>query len=107
MVAELLSTGIEKAITGKELAAFFGCGIRAITEQIARERRDGQPICASPNKDYPGYYLAANADELQAYCDRLQHRAAEIDATRQALLDIIRQYAAAKRDIGGLECGKH
>lgn len=104
MIAELLSVGAENPTTGKELAAVIGCDIRDITAAVERERRQGQPICAASGEN-PGYYLAADAAELEKYCNRLHHRAAELYKTRQALLAVLKQYAAGKTDAGGVENG--
>ena len=90
MIFELLSVGKETPRTGRELANVLGCDIREVTEQIERERRQGQPICAASGEN-PGYYLAKNADELQHYCDRLHGRAAELYKTRGALLKVLKQ----------------
>lgn len=91
MIAELLAEGAENARTGKDLAALVKCDLRTVTEQIEKERREGQPICASSRGETPGYYLAANAEELEAYCNRLHGRAAELYKTRQALLKVLQQ----------------
>lgn len=96
MIAEILDSGKNNATTGKTLASYFNCDIRTVTEQIERERREGQPICASADNGNSGYYLAANAEELQDYCNRLHHRAAELYKTRQALLKVLKQYKAVK-----------
>lgn len=90
MIHELLAEGAENARTGRDLATVLQCSLRDITEQIERERRDGKPICAASG-DNPGYYLAADADELQSYCDRLKGRAIELFKTRQALVNVLRQ----------------
>ena len=89
MIYELL-TGIETPKTGRELADFFNCNIRDITQQIERERRAGHPICAASG-DNPGYYLAASPEELEHYCRRLENRANELQKTRQALIDVLSQ----------------
>ena len=86
MIAEYLSTGRHNARTGHELADIIGCNIRDVTEQIEKERRKGQPICATTDREHPGYYLAATADELQRYCAQLHKRAGAIHKTRRALL---------------------
>lgn len=91
MIHELLSAGRENARTGRELARYYDCNIRDITEAIERERREGQPICATTSRDNPGYYLAADAEELETYCDRLKGRAIELFKTRQALINTLRQ----------------
>lgn len=96
MIHELLRTGAENAITGKELAAILNCNIRDITTKIEAERREGQPICASAAGVNGGYYLAANDEELQEYCNRIQHRAAELFKTRRALLNVLKQAADKK-----------
>ena len=85
MIHELLCIGRDNPTTGKDLAASLNCGIRDITQQIERERREGRPICATTG-DNPGYFLAANEEELLQYCNRLKSRAIELFKTRQALL---------------------
>jgi len=99
-IAEYLTEGKENARTGREIAAFFGCDLRTVTEQIERERRDGQPICATSRGESPGYYLAADADELQSYCDRLKGRAIELFKTRQALIRVLKQLPGADQQQG-------
>lgn len=90
MIYELLAEGRENARTGRQLADICGCDIRAITAQIERERREGRPICATTG-DRPGYYLPADDEELEAYCDRLKGRAIELFKTRQALIQVLRK----------------
>ena len=90
MIHEILPAGRGNAMTGRELANMFGCDIRAITVQIERERRDGHPICAASGEN-PGYFLPADDEELEAYCDRLKGRAIELFKTRQALIRVLRQ----------------
>lgn len=91
MIYELLAEGAENAKTGRELAAMLNCDIRNITETIERERRQGKPICANMRGENAGYYLAASPEELEAYCGKLHHRAAELYKTRRALLNILKQ----------------
>ena len=90
MIHELLAEGRENARTGRELAGILNCNIRDITQRIEAERRDGQPICAATGEN-PGYYLAADADELANYCNRLKGRAIELFRTRKALIAVLRQ----------------
>ena len=90
MIHEILPAGRENARTGRELARMFNCDIRAITIQIERERRDGFPICAASGET-PGYFLPADNEELQEYCDRLKGRAIELFKTRQALIRVLRK----------------
>lgn len=90
MISELLAAGKKNARTGKQLAEFLGVNIRDITEQIERERRAGQPICASMAEPH-GYYLAENADELDSYCKMIKGRAIELFKTRQALIRTLKR----------------
>lgn len=98
-ITDTLSRGAENARTGREIAKILGCNIRMITAQIERERRAGSPICAISNGENPGYYLAADAEELEEYCNRLEGRENELAETRQALLKVLREY----RDIKGAQ----
>ena len=95
MIHELLAEGRENARTGRELAQYFHCTCREITRQIEKERRAGHPICAATGSD-PGYYLAADAEELEAYCKDLKNRAREVFRTRQALVNVLRGLQAQR-----------
>ena len=94
MITELLLTGRENALTGRELATILDCNIRVISQQVERERRQGQPICASCDSEHPGYYLAADEDELKHYCDRLYRRGGELFKTRRALIKALQELQA-------------
>lgn len=88
-ITAYLQKGAENAQTAKELCDLLHLDKRELTAAIERERRHGSPICASCDSTKPGYYLAGNKQEMQEYCNSLQHRAAEIFATRQACLNTI------------------
>ena len=90
MIHELLTVGREHARTSRELAAVLNCTPRDVTRAIEQERRKGQPICAATGRN-PGYFLAADADELERYCGRLHKRAGEIYKTRRALINVLKQ----------------
>ena len=94
MIHELLAEGRENARTGAELAQQLNCNIRDITGQIERERRQGVPICAASGEK-PGYFLAKDARELEAYCNQLKSRAIELFTTRKALVNVLRQISDA------------
>lgn len=84
-VHEVLLQGAENAIEGATLAAALGFkDRRALSKQIERERRSGQPICASVAGNSRGYYLADNPDELQRYIRALDRRIREVRRTRDA-----------------------
>ena len=84
-IADYLSEGKENARTGKEICNLLNITARDLTAAVERERREGQPICASTGSN-PGYYLAADRDEMQRYCNSLHHRAGEIYQTRRACI---------------------
>ena len=91
MIHEALQRGAENARTGQELADYFGCSVRDITATIEQERRAGAPICASNNSRRPGYYLAANAQELEGQIKALHKRASELYKTRRALIKALQR----------------
>lgn len=88
MVYEHLGKGKANAITGRELSRLLGCGIRKVTFEVERERREGRPICAASGEN-PGYYLPADDAELEEYCNQLKGRAIELFKTRQALIRVL------------------
>ena len=85
MIHEYLSIGQENARTGRELCDLLRITPRDLTAAIERERRAGQPICASTGSP-AGYFLAANRQEMERYCCSLRRRAGEIHKTRRACL---------------------
>lgn len=91
-VTAYLPIGASNAISGKELATTLGFkDRRALSKQIERERRSGQPICAAVAGNSRGYYLASNPDELQRYIRALDRRLREVRRTRDACGDTLRQ----------------
>ena len=90
MVTDILYTGKENARPSKELCSILGLSKRELQKAIEKERRAGEPICASTDKDTPGYYLAADEYELAEYCGILGHRAKEIYITRQSLVKVLK-----------------
>ena len=92
VVAAALLAGAENAIEGATLATTLGFkDRRALSKQIERERRSGQPICAAVAGNSRGYYLASNPDELQRYIRALDRRLREIRRTRDACGDTLRR----------------
>ena len=83
VIYELLAEGAENAKTGREICRQLHIDMRGLTATIEQERRAGYPICASTGAN-PGYFLAANKEEMLQYCAALAHRADEITKTRQA-----------------------
>ena len=85
MVYEILSEGKENARPGRDICHALGLTARELTAKVEQERRAGKPICASTGAT-PGYFLAADQNEMQNYCNSLLHRAGEIHKTRKACL---------------------
>ena len=86
MIFELLDTGEQNARTAKELAKLLHCDRRSISLMVEAERREGNPICATSDTKNPGYYIPADRETMQGYCNSLMHRMCEIAKTRQACL---------------------
>ena len=84
MIFELLSTGRDNARTARDLAQMTGFDRRSVSHLVECERRAGKPICATCEGNAPGYFIPADRDEMQAYCDSLRHREREIAKTRKA-----------------------
>lgn len=90
MIHELLNTGAENAINGRDICTLLDIDRRDLQAAVNRERRAGQPICANTGGgNKAGYFLAKDKREMQAYCNSLQHRAGEIHRTRKACLSLM------------------
>lgn len=91
-VHEVLLRGAENAIEGATLAAAIGFkDRRALSKEIERERRSGQPICAAVAGNSRGYYLTDDPDELQRYIRALDRRIREVRKTRDACGETLRR----------------
>ena len=88
MVSTFLFEGKENAQRANYLCKQLNLTPRQLTLAIEAERRSGAPICATCGKN-PGYYLAANKEEMQEYCKKLKNRAIEIFKTRKACQETI------------------
>ena len=89
MIHELLNHGEENALTGRYISSLLNIKSRDVTAVIQRERKEGKPICANTG-DNPGYYLAADKEEMLTYCKSLEHREAEVRKTRLACLKTVK-----------------
>lgn len=100
MIHEILPTGKENAIPGRDLMSMLGLrDLRDLTQLVERERKDGFPICASTSGD-KGYYLAANATELEEYIKSLSRRHHNIGRTMTHLEDTLLKMTGQEK-IGG------
>lgn len=100
MIYEVLLEGRENAITGKDICALLNIKSRDLTAAIERERRQGKPICASTGEN-PGYFIAANREEMERYCNALYRRAGEIFKTRAACMGTLEQLPAGEAGADG------
>jgi predicted DNA-binding transcriptional regulator YafY len=64
--------GAEKAIHADDLAELLGIDARKLREFISELREEGVAVCGHPST---GYYIAANAEELEETCQFLRSRA--------------------------------
>ena len=89
MIHEILPEGKENAVLGRDIMAMLRLkDLRELTQLVERERKDGFPICASTG-DAKGYYLAANADELEEYIKSLGRRIHNVGRTMTHLEDTL------------------
>ena len=84
MIAEVLSDSTRKT-SMEELCIMFGMTDRAIRLQIARERRAGQPICASSAYGDSGYFLGDTPEEIDRQVRSLGSRIKELQAVQRAM----------------------
>lgn len=71
MVNELLQKGRENARSASELCAALNINNRKLRQLVEHERRQGHAICTDISGSGGGYFLAADKDEMEAYCRRL------------------------------------
>lgn len=91
-VTDLLHRGKANAVPGRDLVRLLGLhNLRELTQIIEKERRAGEPICASVSAPH-GYYIADSPDELRAYLHSLQRRENEVGKTRRCLTAILNDW---------------
>lgn len=76
-VHQLLATlsrhiGRDQGITASQLAPQLGVLERQVRTLISEAREGGYGVCGTPRD---GYYIAANAEELEETCQFLRNRA--------------------------------
>lgn len=93
---QVLPVGEENAIRGRDIANMLGVDIRIVSHLAEEARRSGAMVCATSRGIAAGYYLAADADEAEAYCSRLGRRAAEMQKTRRIMLENLEKTTGKK-----------
>lgn len=81
-ISSLLLRGSANAVPLQHLQALTGLDERTVRRMIWRERLGGACICMDCRS---GYYLAATAAERDRCARSMEHRAAEIYRTAQAI----------------------
>ena len=81
-IAALLLRGSGNAIPLQHLQLLTGLDGRTVRRKIHAERRRGMCICEDNRR---GYFLAENEAERDACARSMQHRAAEIQRTAEAI----------------------
>lgn len=100
-VSGLLQVGKGNAIQGHKLVKLLGLkDLRDLTQLIEVERRAGAPICASTDQNSPGYYLPADAAELEEYIKSLGRRLRNVSRTMTHLEDALLQMTGQEK-MGG------
>lgn len=90
-VFDILPRGAANAVDGQTLAAAMGFkSVRELSKQVERERRAGQPICASVSGERRGYFMG-DPNELWLYLRSLDRRLREVRRTRDACEDTLRR----------------
>lgn len=64
--------GRDKGIPARQLAGLLMCPERHVRTLISEARDSGYGVCGTPRD---GYYIAANAEELEETCQFLRNRA--------------------------------
>lgn len=104
-IQNFLGHGKNNATPGwKLLELVGGHDLRTVSKAVEAARRDGIPICATTSPDGPGYFIAANTDELSGYLRSLDHRLREVRVTRAHLEAVLRSMVG-QTVIGGWNDG--
>ncbi len=64
--------GRDRGVTAHHLAGMLGVLPRQVRTLVSEAREGGYGVCGTPRD---GYYIAANADELEETCQFLRNRA--------------------------------
>lgn len=85
--------GRNNGVTAEALARELGCLPRQVRTLVSELRLDGVAVCGKPQT---GYYIAANAEELEETCQFLRTRAMhslklESNLRRMPLEDLVGQ----------------
>ncbi len=75
LIASLLPSGSERAVSLRRLSEMAGLSERETRRAIQRERLAGVPICSD---NLTGYYLAADDAEREQFVKSMRHRAGQI-----------------------------
>ena len=94
VISKYLLCGQQNAVTLRQIVKLSELDNRTARRMIEIERRMGTPICSN---NQTGYYLAADATELERFIRSMQHRAGEIWKTARALDDTLKHLDGQER----------
>ena len=77
-IMELLQEGEENALTAKELAKYFNCDTRSITQEIHNLRRSGKVIISVNIVINNGFFLPADRAEVERFARTMHSRLKQI-----------------------------
>lgn len=77
-IMELLQEGEENAISAKELAKYYNCDTRSITQEIHNLRRSGKVILSVNTGINNGFFLPADRAEVERFAKTMHSRLKQI-----------------------------
>ena len=86
---DVIPLGRAGALTARQLADILQLKRRTVTKNVEGLRLRGVPICGSSDADNGGFYIAADAAELEAYLAEREHRTRTIRASTTALRETL------------------
>ena len=77
-IMELLQEGEKNSISAKELAKYYNCDTRSITQEIHNLRRSGKVILSVNTGVNKGFFLPADRAEVEGFAKTMHSRLKQI-----------------------------
>lgn len=77
-IMELLQEGVENAISARDLAKYYNCDTRSITQEIHNLRRSGKVILSVNTGINNGFFLPADRAEVERFAKTMHSRLKQI-----------------------------
>ena len=87
MIAELLQTGSENALTAADISETTGYSIRKIVRLVKDERAEGKIILSGSC----GYYLPGSDSEIRRFAESMKKRALSSFQARRSAAEALKQ----------------